>query len=157
MQDGILFDNIVIADDEKVASSILEKTWKPKFDVEKEKQKAEQAAAGSSDGLSEFQVIQSSDIFQAIMLDTPSVGNHVCWPGAIFLAYIQLVSFIQHLNVSLLACYVISLTDLVLHTAEEGLRCSVQNRRHSVLGTLQDQDHCRDSRTLLISCVETVW
>jgi calnexin len=55
MQDGILFDNILIADDEKVANSILEKTWKPKFDVEKEKQMAEQAAEGSSDGLSEFQ------------------------------------------------------------------------------------------------------
>jgi calnexin len=63
MQDGILFDNIVIADDEKVATSILEKTWKPKFDVEKEKQMAEQAAAGSSDGLSEFQVIHFSDVF----------------------------------------------------------------------------------------------
>jgi calnexin len=57
MQDGILFDNILIADDEKVATSILEKTWKPKFDVEKENQMAEEAAKGSSDGLSEFQVI----------------------------------------------------------------------------------------------------
>uniref|UniRef100_A0A1D1Z8L3 Calnexin 1 n=1 Tax=Anthurium amnicola TaxID=1678845 RepID=A0A1D1Z8L3_9ARAE len=55
MQDGILFDNILIADDEKVAESIREKTWKPKFDVEKEKQKAEEAAAGLSDGLSGIQ------------------------------------------------------------------------------------------------------
>ncbi|KAE8775686.1 Calnexin-like protein 1 [Hordeum vulgare] len=55
MQDGILFDNILIADNEKVATSVLEKTWKPKFDVEKEKQKAEEAAAGASEGLSEFQ------------------------------------------------------------------------------------------------------
>ncbi|AQK43495.1 calnexin homolog2 [Zea mays] len=54
MQDGILFDNILIADDEKVATSILEKTWKPKYDVEKEKEKAEEAAAGA-DGLSDFQ------------------------------------------------------------------------------------------------------
>ncbi|VAI54890.1 unnamed protein product [Triticum turgidum subsp. durum] len=55
MQDGILFDNILIADDEKVATAILEKTWKPKFDVEKEKQKAEEAAAADSEDLSEFQ------------------------------------------------------------------------------------------------------
>jgi calnexin len=63
MQDGILFDNILIADDEKVATSILEKTWKPKYDVEKEKEKAEEAAAGA-DGLSEFQVIHFSDPLQ---------------------------------------------------------------------------------------------
>jgi calnexin len=55
MQDGILFDNILIADDEKVATSILEKTWKPKFDVEKEKQKAEEAANAPSEELSEIQ------------------------------------------------------------------------------------------------------
>ncbi|KAG2571878.1 hypothetical protein PVAP13_7KG122636 [Panicum virgatum] len=54
MQDGILFDNILIADDEKVATFILEKTWKPKYEVEKEKEKAEEAAA-AADGLSEFQ------------------------------------------------------------------------------------------------------
>ncbi|KAF8667310.1 hypothetical protein HU200_052984 [Digitaria exilis] len=56
MQDGILFDNILIADDEKVATSILEKTWKPKYEVEKEKEKAEEDAAGA-DGLSEFQPV----------------------------------------------------------------------------------------------------
>nr|CAD1836693.1 unnamed protein product [Ananas comosus var. bracteatus] len=55
MQDGVLFDNILIADDEKVAESYREKTWKPKYDVEKEKQKAEDDAAGISDGLSGFQ------------------------------------------------------------------------------------------------------
>ncbi|KAK1259911.1 hypothetical protein QJS04_geneDACA021518 [Acorus gramineus] len=54
MQDGILFDNILIADEEKVAESYREKTWKPKFDVEKEKQKEEDAAAGVSEGLSGF-------------------------------------------------------------------------------------------------------
>ncbi|KAH7578489.1 hypothetical protein JRO89_XS01G0388000 [Xanthoceras sorbifolium] len=54
MQDGILFDNILIAKDEKVAESYRETTWKPKFEVEKEKQKAEEAAAGS-DGLAGFQ------------------------------------------------------------------------------------------------------
>jgi len=63
MLDGILFDNILIADDEKVATSILEKTWKPKYDVEKEKEKAEEDAAGA-DGLSEFQVIHFSDLLQ---------------------------------------------------------------------------------------------
>ncbi|KAK9117759.1 hypothetical protein Sjap_016706 [Stephania japonica] len=55
MQDGILFDNILIATDAKEAESIREKTWKPKFDVEKEKQKAEEEAAGLPSGLSGFQ------------------------------------------------------------------------------------------------------
>jgi len=54
MQDGILFDNILIAKDEKTAESYRETTWKPKFEVEKEKQKAEDLAAGS-DGLVGFQ------------------------------------------------------------------------------------------------------
>jgi len=47
MQDGILFDNILIANDEKVAASYRETTWKPKFDVEKEKEKVDEAAPGS--------------------------------------------------------------------------------------------------------------
>ncbi|KAI8529308.1 hypothetical protein RHMOL_Rhmol12G0215300 [Rhododendron molle] len=55
MQDGVLFDNILIASDEKVAESFREKAWKPKFEVEKEKEKAEEAAAASSDGLKGFQ------------------------------------------------------------------------------------------------------
>ncbi|KAH0992084.1 hypothetical protein GBA52_003567 [Prunus armeniaca] len=55
MQDGILFDNILIADDEKVAESYRLTTWKPKFENEKEKQKAEEEAAGLSDGLSGYQ------------------------------------------------------------------------------------------------------
>ncbi|XP_052184037.1 calnexin homolog [Diospyros lotus] len=55
MQNGILFDNILIAGDEKVAQSYRVSTWKPKFEVEKEKQKAEDAAAGLSDGLKNFQ------------------------------------------------------------------------------------------------------
>ncbi|GLT72173.1 hypothetical protein SLA2020_441280 [Shorea laevis] len=55
MQDGVLFDNILIAGDEKVAESYRLTTWKPKFDIEKEKQKTEEAAAGLSDGLSGLQ------------------------------------------------------------------------------------------------------
>lgn len=54
MQDGILFDNILISKDEIVAESYRASAWKPKFDVEKEKLKAEEAAAGS-DGLAGFQ------------------------------------------------------------------------------------------------------
>ncbi|KAG6514329.1 hypothetical protein ZIOFF_024682 [Zingiber officinale] len=55
MQDGILFDNILIASDEKVAEQYRLETWKPKSEVEKEKQKAEEAAAEFKDGLSGFQ------------------------------------------------------------------------------------------------------
>ncbi|KAK4764167.1 hypothetical protein SAY87_013605 [Trapa incisa] len=51
MQDGILFDNILITSDEKVAESYRDTAWKPKFDVEKEKQKKEDDVPESS-GLS---------------------------------------------------------------------------------------------------------
>ncbi|GMH16699.1 hypothetical protein Nepgr_018540 [Nepenthes gracilis] len=56
MQDGVLFDNILIADDEKTAEMYQESMWKPKFKAEKEKQKAEEAAtAGHSGGVSGMQ------------------------------------------------------------------------------------------------------
>ncbi|CAN6439039.1 unnamed protein product [Victoria cruziana] len=55
MQDGILFDNILIATDEKVGETYREKAWKPKYDAEKEKQKADEEAAGLPTGLAGFQ------------------------------------------------------------------------------------------------------
>ncbi|KAK7318357.1 hypothetical protein RJT34_03056 [Clitoria ternatea] len=54
MQDGILFDNILIAKDDKIAASYRETTWKPKFTIEKEKQKQEELDTGST-GLAGFQ------------------------------------------------------------------------------------------------------
>ncbi|CAL0325247.1 unnamed protein product [Lupinus luteus] len=54
MQDGILFDNILIAKDDKIAASYRETTWKPKFTIEKEKQKEEELETGSV-GLAGFQ------------------------------------------------------------------------------------------------------
>ncbi|KAK4791713.1 hypothetical protein SAY86_032126 [Trapa natans] len=47
MQDGILFDNILITSDEKVAESYRATAWKPKFEVEMEKQKKEYALPDS--------------------------------------------------------------------------------------------------------------
>jgi hypothetical protein len=44
----------------------------------------------------------------------------------------------------------LSLTDFGLHTAEEDIRRFVQNRLHSVLGTLQDQDHCKTREPCLL-------
>ncbi|KAF5743636.1 hypothetical protein HS088_TW08G00221 [Tripterygium wilfordii] len=55
MQDGILFDNILIAKDETVAEAYWETTWKPKFTVEKEKQKVEDEVIGSDGALAGFQ------------------------------------------------------------------------------------------------------
>ncbi|KAL3689544.1 hypothetical protein R1sor_015853 [Riccia sorocarpa] len=37
MQDGILFDNVLVSHDEEEAKEYREKTWKPKFEAEKEK------------------------------------------------------------------------------------------------------------------------
>ncbi|KAJ6845661.1 calnexin-like protein [Iris pallida] len=55
MQDGILFDNILIASDEKTAESYRDNNWKPKYEVEKEKQKEEEAADVVPGELSGFQ------------------------------------------------------------------------------------------------------
>ena len=41
MQDGILFDNILVAHDEKVAEEYRKTTWEPKYLIEKEKDAAE--------------------------------------------------------------------------------------------------------------------
>ncbi|XP_024545410.1 calnexin homolog [Selaginella moellendorffii] len=50
MQDGILFDNILVATDEAVAAEYRETKWKPKYEAEKEKQKIEEATP-SPDGI----------------------------------------------------------------------------------------------------------
>lgn len=73
MQDGILFDNVLIANDEKIAESYRETTWKPKFQVEKEKQKAEDESAGS-DGLRGFQ----KKVFDVLykVADIPFLSSH---------------------------------------------------------------------------------
>ncbi|KAH9313914.1 hypothetical protein KI387_022541, partial [Taxus chinensis] len=42
MQDGLLFDNILIGNDVSVAQEYRDKYWKPKFEVDLEKQKAEE-------------------------------------------------------------------------------------------------------------------
>ncbi|KAG6512719.1 hypothetical protein ZIOFF_030848 [Zingiber officinale] len=55
MQDGILFDNILVASDEKVAESYRLETWKPKYKAEKEKEETEEATYGFRDALSGFQ------------------------------------------------------------------------------------------------------
>ncbi|XP_020994431.2 calnexin homolog [Arachis duranensis] len=46
MQDGILFDNILIANDGNIAASYRETTWKPKFNIEKKNQKEEDSDGG---------------------------------------------------------------------------------------------------------------
>uniref|UniRef100_A0A2P2M1E1 Calnexin homolog n=1 Tax=Rhizophora mucronata TaxID=61149 RepID=A0A2P2M1E1_RHIMU len=62
MQDGIVFDNILIAKNEKLAGSIRDAKWKPKFDIEKEKQKAEEAASSSDTAIAGIQVIKLSSL-----------------------------------------------------------------------------------------------
>ncbi|XP_057459854.1 calnexin homolog [Actinidia eriantha] len=74
MQDGILFDNVLIAGDEKVAESYRETAWKPKFEVEKEKQKAEEAAAVDSDGLKGYQKAVFDILYQ--IADIPFLSAH---------------------------------------------------------------------------------
>ncbi|TKY73727.1 Calnexin-like protein [Spatholobus suberectus] len=74
MQDGILFDNILIANDDKIAESYRETTWRPKFTIEKENQKAEEPAATSSDGVAGFQ----KKVFDLLykIADIPFLSDH---------------------------------------------------------------------------------
>ncbi|XP_010523385.1 PREDICTED: calnexin homolog 1-like [Tarenaya hassleriana] len=74
MQDGVLFDNILIAKDEKVAETYRQTGWKPKFDVEKEKQKAEEEDAGGLHGLKSYQ----KKVFDLLyrVAEIPSLGDH---------------------------------------------------------------------------------
>lgn len=74
MQDGILFDNILIASDEKVAETYRQTTWKPKFEVEKEKQKAEEETSSLSDSLKGFQKVVFDQLYK--IADIPFLQNH---------------------------------------------------------------------------------
>lgn len=67
MQDGILFDNILISSSEKEAETYRETTWKPKFTVEKENQKEEEST--ESDGLKGFQVINIFIYMYAVFMN----------------------------------------------------------------------------------------
>eukprot|EP00249_Psilotum_nudum_P020012 c27521_g1_i2 orf=56-1723(+) len=51
MQEGILFDNILITEDEKEAEQYRQQTWKVKFEAEKEKQKVEESTEVTKPGL----------------------------------------------------------------------------------------------------------
>ncbi|KAL3818460.1 hypothetical protein ACJIZ3_004365 [Penstemon smallii] len=72
MQDGILFDNILIASNEKTAESYREAAWKPKFEFEKENQKDDEPT--DSDGLKGVQKIVFDYLYKAA--DLPFLGEH---------------------------------------------------------------------------------
>ncbi|CAA3000789.1 calnexin homolog 1-like [Olea europaea subsp. europaea] len=72
MQYGLLFDNILIASDEKVVESYQETAWKPKFDVEKERKKAEDAS--DSEGLKGFWKAVFNYLYK--VADLPFLGDH---------------------------------------------------------------------------------
>ncbi|MGI4421853.1 hypothetical protein ACR2V7_25730, partial [Klebsiella pneumoniae] len=63
-----------IAGDETVAEVYRETAWKPKFEVEKEKQKAEEAAAGDTDGLKGYQKVVFDVLYQ--IADIPFLSEH---------------------------------------------------------------------------------
>lgn len=67
MQDGILFDNILIASDENTAASLRDATWKPKLLVEKQNQTEEEQAA-NSDVLKGIQVINLNNLVADCLL-----------------------------------------------------------------------------------------
>ena len=61
MNDGILFDNVLVTHDEIVAAAFRNSTWKPKWDVEKAKEaieNEEKSIESISKGPSNFKVNQ---------------------------------------------------------------------------------------------------
>ncbi|XP_051115683.1 calnexin homolog 1-like [Andrographis paniculata] len=72
MQDGILFDNILIGSSEKVAESYRQTAWKPKYDAEKKKQDEEEAA--TSEGLKGAKKVVFDYLYKAA--DLPFLGEH---------------------------------------------------------------------------------
>ncbi|XP_022872834.1 calnexin homolog 1-like isoform X2 [Olea europaea var. sylvestris] len=72
MQDGLLFDNILIASNEKVAETYRLSAWKPKFEVEKEKQKEEEST--DSEGLKGIQKVVFDYLYK--IADLPVLGDH---------------------------------------------------------------------------------
>ncbi|KAL4584655.1 hypothetical protein LXL04_009261 [Taraxacum kok-saghyz] len=73
MQDGILFDNILIANDENTAESIRETTWKPKFSIEKANQTVEEDIAGI-EGLKGIQKFVFDVLYK--IADLPFLSGH---------------------------------------------------------------------------------
>ncbi|XP_052175502.1 calnexin homolog 1-like [Diospyros lotus] len=71
MQDGILFDNILIASDPKSAEAYRVTSWKPKFEVEKEKQKAEEEVP---EGLKGYQKVVFDILYKSA--DIPFLSNY---------------------------------------------------------------------------------
>ena len=75
MQDGILFDNILVAHDEKVAEEYRKTTWEPKYLIEKEKivgEKEDEKEDKSSTGIEAIKVI-SDILFNPNVLRNNSV------------------------------------------------------------------------------------
>ncbi|XP_071712367.1 calnexin homolog [Rutidosis leptorrhynchoides] len=73
MQEGILFDNILITNEETTAASIRDATWKPKFLIEKDNITIEEEAA-SMDGLKGIQ----KSVFDVLykIADLPILSGH---------------------------------------------------------------------------------
>ncbi|KAL6517873.1 hypothetical protein OROMI_033574 [Orobanche minor] len=71
MQDGILFDNILIASSEEAADKYRQTAWKPKFEVEKEKEKEDEATI--SDGLKGVQKVVFDYLYK--VADLPFLGE----------------------------------------------------------------------------------
>ncbi|KAG0619161.1 hypothetical protein M758_4G121400 [Ceratodon purpureus] len=65
MQDGILFDNILVAHDEAVAEEYRKTTWEPKHTVEKEKEAAEVKKADEKDEKTSLDSIKEK-VFEAL-------------------------------------------------------------------------------------------
>jgi calnexin len=81
MQDGILFDNILVAHDEKVAEEYRKTTWEPKYLIEKEKDAAEakvekvEKSAGVAGIKVHTDILRTCDCFAGSMIW--SLSTHV--------------------------------------------------------------------------------
>lgn len=110
MQDGILFDNVLIAGDEKSAESYRQTTWKPKFQAEKEKLKAEEDEAEGSDGLKKYKKAVFDVIYK--IADVPFLSNY----KAKITELIEKAEERANLTLSLLATFLAIVLTVLLRT-----------------------------------------
>lgn len=91
MQDGILFDNILVAHDEKVAEEYRKTTWEPKYLIEKEKvvgEEKKEKEEKSSTGIEAIKVI-SGTLFNPKVL-----RNEICYFFSLALQELEIIAIL---------------------------------------------------------------
>ncbi|KAK8693035.1 hypothetical protein V6N13_070634 [Hibiscus sabdariffa] len=131
MQDGILFDNVLIAKNEKVAKSYRDTQWQPKFEIEKKKQKAEEA-----DGQNQLEGFQKK-VFDVLykVADIPFLSDYK----------LRIIDFIEraesqpNLAIGLLVSIAVLIVTILFLLILGGKKQPIVEKKTEVAGTSNDQ------------------